>query len=69
MTPDECRRLPGLRKNSKGDVVDAGNMLIFPAGFSAIYGDQCLYFQNPEMDRRSKIPPPKRSDDLVKIVF
>jgi type IV secretion system protein VirD4 len=69
MTPDECRRLPGLRKNSRGDVVDAGNMLIFPAGFSAIYGNQVLYFQDSEMDRRSKIPPPEKSDDLVKIVF
>jgi type IV secretion system protein VirD4 len=35
MTPDECRRLPGLLKNSSGDVIDAGNMLIFPAGFPA----------------------------------
>ena len=64
MTSDECRRLPGLRKNEKGDVVDAGNMLIFPAGFSAIYGSQVLYFQDSEMDRRSKIPPPERSDNL-----
>jgi type IV secretion system protein VirD4 len=69
MTPDECRRLPGLRKNSSGDVVDAGNMLIFPAGFSAIYGVQTLYFQDSEMDRRSKIPPPEKSDNLTEIVF
>jgi type IV secretion system protein VirD4 len=69
MTPDECRRLPGLKKNSRGDVVDAGNMLIFPAGFSAIYGVQTLYFQDSEMDRRSKIPPPEKSDNMVEIVF
>jgi type IV secretion system protein VirD4 len=69
MTPDECRRLPGLLKNSLGDVVDAGNMLIFPAGFPAIYGIQVLYFQDSEMDRRSKIPPTEKSDDLVEIVF
>jgi type IV secretion system protein VirD4 len=69
MTPDECRRLPGLRKNSKGDVIDAGNMLIFPAGFSAIYGTQTLYFQDSEMDRKSKIPPPEKSDNLVELVF
>jgi type IV secretion system protein VirD4 len=69
MTPDECRRLPGLKKNSRGDVVDAGNMLIFPAGFSAIYGSQVLYFQDPEMDRRSKIPPPEKSDNLLELVF
>jgi type IV secretion system protein VirD4 len=69
MTPDECRRIPGLRKNSRGDVTDAGNMLIFPAGFPAIYGSQTLYFQGEEMDRRSKIPPPEKSDNLVEIVF
>jgi type IV secretion system protein VirD4 len=62
MTPDECRRLPGLKKDSKGDVVDAGDMLIFPAGFSAIYGKQTLYFKDKEMDARSKIPPPALSD-------
>ena len=69
MTPDECRRLPGLKKNSSGDVVDAGNMLIFTAGFSAIYGVQTLYFLDSEMDRRSKIPTPERSDNLVEIPF
>lgn len=69
MTPDECRRLPGLRKNSKSDVIDAGNMLIFPAGFSAVYGTQTLYFMDEEMDRRSKIVPPERSDDLTEIRF
>jgi type IV secretion system protein VirD4 len=69
MTPDECRRLPGLLKNSSGDVVDAGNMLIFPAGFPAIYGTQVLYFRDSEMDKRSKIPPPEQSDNLVEIVF
>ena len=69
MTPDECRRLPGLLKNPNGDVVDSGNMLIFPAGFPAIYGTQTLYFQDKEMNRRSKIPPPEKSDNLAEIVF
>jgi type IV secretion system protein VirD4 len=69
MTPDECRRLPGLLKNSCGDVIDAGNMLIFPAGFPAIYGTQTLYFRDSEMDKRSKIPPPEKSDNMVEIVF
>jgi len=44
-------------------------MLIFPAGFPAIYGTQTLYFLDAEMDRRSKIPPPEKSDNLVEIVF
>ena len=69
MTPDECRRLPGLKKDSNGDVVEAGNMLIFPAWFPAICGTQTLYFQDAEMNRRSKIPPPEKSDNLVEIAF
>lgn len=69
MTPDECRRLPGLRKDPNGDVLDAGNMLIFPAGFSAIYGTQVLYFLDAEMDKRSKIVPPEKSDNLLKVAF
>jgi type IV secretion system protein VirD4 len=68
MTPDECRRLPGLKKNEKGDVTDAGDMLIFPSGFSCVYGRQTVYFLDEEMDRRSKIPPPKLSDNLMEIV-
>jgi type IV secretion system protein VirD4 len=64
MTPDECRRLPGLKKDADGDVVDAGDMLIFPSGFSCIYGKQTLYFKDPVMDKRSKMPPPETSDNL-----
>jgi type IV secretion system protein VirD4 len=69
MTPDECRRLPGLKKDARGDVTDAGNMLIIPAGFPAIYGEQTLYFQDEKMDKRSKIAPPETSDNLREIVF
>lgn len=65
MTPDECRRLPGLKKDENGDVVDPGDMLIFPSGFSCIYGRQTLYFRDTEMDRRSKIPPPEKSDNIM----
>jgi type IV secretion system protein VirD4 len=68
MTSDECRRLPGLKKDSKGDVIDAGDMLIFPSGFSCISGRQTLYFKDSEMDARSKIPPPVLSDNLAEIV-
>jgi hypothetical protein len=44
-------------------------MLIFPSGFSCIYGRQTLYFKDKEMDRRSKIPPPELSDNLVEAVL
>jgi hypothetical protein len=32
-------------------------------------GALLLYFHNPEMGRRSKIPPPVKSDNLTEIVF
>jgi hypothetical protein len=28
-----------------------------------------LYFRDTEMDKRSKIPPPEKSDNLAEIVF
>jgi type IV secretion system protein VirD4 len=65
MTPDECRRLPGLKKDENGDVTDAGDMLIFPSGFPCIYGRQTLYFKDTKMDERSRIQPPKESDNLI----
>jgi type IV secretion system protein VirD4 len=65
LTPDECRRLPGLKKDQSGNVTEAGDMLIFPAGYSAIYGRQTLYFMNSAMSERAKMPPPTKSDYLI----
>lgn len=64
MTPDECRRLPGLKKDIDGNVREAGDMLIFPAGFPCIYGRQALWFQDEELLRRGKMQPPEYSDYL-----
>jgi hypothetical protein len=47
--------------------VDVSDMLIFPPGFSCIYGWQTLYFKDEEMDKRSRMPPPKLSDNLVDV--
>lgn len=57
LTPDECMRLPGLAKDEKGNVTP-GDMLIFTAGYSAIYGRQILYFRDPVFSARAKIPAP-----------
>lgn len=65
LTPDECRRLPGLTKDSEGRVCAAGDMLIFPAGYSAIYGRQTLYFKDKRMSSRSKKASPGTSDYLL----
>lgn len=50
-------RLPGLAKDEKGNVTP-GDMLIFTAGYSAVYGRQILYFRDPIFLDRAKIPAP-----------
>jgi type IV secretion system protein VirD4 len=61
LTPDECMRLPGIKK-VKG-MIESGDMLIFTAGNSAIYGRQILHFLDPVFLSRASIPP-SSSDSL-----
>lgn len=58
LTPDECMRLPGPEKDSQGRVVKPGDMLIFTAGQSPVYGRQILYFFDPVFSARAKEPVP-----------
>ena len=58
LTADECMRLPGPKKDRAGNVTEAGDMLIFIAGQSPIYGKQILYFKDPTFSERAKIPAP-----------
>lgn len=58
MTPDECGRLPGPKKDASGNITEAGDMLIFPTGFAPIYGKQILYFMDPVFSARARIPAP-----------
>lgn len=62
LTPDECMRLPGAKKDGNGRILGPGNMLVFPAGFPPIYGTQLLYFKDPQFSERAQIPPPEVSD-------
>jgi type IV secretion system protein VirD4 len=64
LTPDECMRLPGPEKDNHGRVTKPGDMLIFTAGQSPIYGRQILYFLDPVFSVRAKMPAPDRSDSL-----
>ena len=64
LTPDECLRMPGPQKNDRDLITTAGDMVVYCAGFPAIYGRQPLYFQDPTFSARAKIPPPKQSDSL-----
>jgi type IV secretion system protein VirD4 len=68
MTVDECMRLKGPEKDSEGRILVPGDMLIFIAGYAAVYGKQMLYFLDRELSRRAKINAPKRSDRLTEKV-
>ena len=61
LAPDECMRLPGIRK-VKGRI-EPGDMLIFTAGNSAIYGRQILHFLDSVFLKRASMPPAS-SDSL-----
>jgi len=65
LTPDECMRLPGAKKDAEGMVNEPGDMLIFSAGFAPIYGKQILFFLDPVFSRRAKIPAPTQSDRRI----
>jgi type IV secretion system protein VirD4 len=67
LTPDECLRMPGPVKTESGDIAEAGDMVIYVAGYPAIYGKQPLYFQDPTFQARAAIPAPERSDKLRQI--
>jgi type IV secretion system protein VirD4 len=60
LTADECLRLPGPVKDARGQIVRAGDMLVFVAGFPAIYGRQPLYFQDPVFSARAALPAPSQ---------
>lgn len=58
LTADECLRLPGPVKGDRGEIVRPGDMLVFVAGFPAIYGKQPLYFADPIFKKRAALPAP-----------
>ena len=64
MTMDECLRMPGPRKNGAGEIEEAGDMVIYVAGYPAIYGKQPLYFKDPVFLARASIAAPETSDRL-----
>jgi type IV secretion system protein VirD4 len=63
LTPDECLRMPGPKKD--GDlIVEAGDMIVSVSGFPAIYGRQPLFFKDEIFSARAAIPAPACSDHL-----
>lgn len=67
LTPDECLRMPGPFKNAAGEIERPGDMVIYVAGYPAIYGKQPLYFKDPIFQARASIPAPKLSDKLIHV--
>lgn len=71
LTPDECMRLPGPVKDPSGKITKAGDMVVYVAGFPAIYGRQILFFQDPAFAARSQVKTPSKTDVLpctVKVI-
>lgn len=66
LTVDECMTLPGMKKDGKGNVIEAGDMLIFIAGNPAVYGKQILYFKDDTFLSRAQVEAPQNSDVLQK---
>jgi type IV secretion system protein VirD4 len=64
LTVDECLRMPGPRKDAHGRITEAGDMIIYVAGYPAIYGKQPLYFQDPVFRARAAVPAPGTTDRL-----
>lgn len=64
LTPDECLRMPGPVKNDKGEIDAAGDMVVYVAGYPAVYGKQPLYFKDPIFQARAQIDAPKVCDKL-----
>ena len=62
LTPDECLRMPGAKKNAEGKIEVPGDMLIYVAGYPAIYGKQMLYFKDPVFSARAAVSAPEKSD-------
>ena len=56
--------MPGPTKNAAGDIEKAGDMVIYVAGYPAIYGKQPLYFKDPVFQARASVDAPKISDKL-----
>lgn len=63
MTEDEIRTMP--KAVMRGDImIEGGDMLVFMAGISAIYGKQLPYFLDPALYDRACIAPPEKTDIL-----
>ncbi|WP_143121452.1 hypothetical protein [Nitrosospira multiformis] len=54
-------------KDGRDMIQCAGDMIIYVAGFPAIYGCQSLYFQDAIFQKRAEVPAPLASDRLGRV--
>ena len=64
MTTDEALRMPGPKKDAQGGIREAGDMVVYAAGFPAIYGKQPLYYQDSVFQKRAEVAAPTVSDKI-----
>lgn len=69
LTADECLRMPGPVKNGADQIEEGGDMIVYVAGYPAIYGRQPLYFKDPIFQARAEIPAPKKSDRIIYVSY
>lgn len=65
LTPDECLRMTGPEKDENGKITKPGDMIIYVAGYPAIYGKQPLYFKDGVFSARAAVPAPAYSDIII----
>jgi type IV secretion system protein VirD4 len=56
--------LPRPQNNDRDLIIAAGDMVVYCAGFAAIYGRQPLYFEDETFAARAAVSPPKHGDSL-----
>ncbi len=54
LTVDECLRMPGPKECRRSDP-ERGDMVVYVAGFPAIYGKQPLFFQDEIFSLRASV--------------
>jgi type IV secretion system protein VirD4 len=59
--------MPGPQKNDCDLITAPGDMVVYCAGFPAIYGRQPLYFQDATFAARAAIPAPTHTDSLKNV--
>lgn len=66
ITPDEVLRIKPAKKDKQGNILEAGDMLIFISGESPIYGKQILFFKDKVFLDRSKVTLKSKVSDITK---